>query len=399
MIVRRYREVDKMEPMNRRQFLSRCTKCAVAGAGTAILPALLRPSPAYAISLKKGAIGRKLSPYYTPLDDKAIQCDLCPHECEVDEGERGICEARENIKGKYYSLVYGNPCSLNVDPTEKKPFYHVLPTTKSFSIATAGCNFDCKFCQNWQISQARPEETINYLATPGEIVKLAIKYNCTSIASTYVEPTVFMEYMLEIGRLTRPYPLLKVMHSNGFINPKPLDDLCKYLDAACIDLKAITESFYRDVSEGRLQPVLDTLKQLKANGVHTELVNLVIPGKNDDPDQVRKMVRWIASELGPDVPLHFSRFYPLYKLKSIPPTSIQSLEQIRKIALAEGLNYVYLGNVPEHPGGHTYCPKCKKMLIKRIGYNVKVLSMDSGSCRFCGHPIAGIWEQRQPTQG
>lgn len=317
----------------------------------------------------------------------------------MEEGDRGICEVRENVDGKYYSLVYGNPCSINVDPTEKKPFYHVMPTTNSFSIATAGCNFDCKFCQNWEIAQARPEETYNYRLGPNQIVELALRYNCTSIASTYVEPTVFIEYMLEIGRLTRAHPLLKVMHSNGFINPGPLDDLCAYLDAACIDLKAFQESFYRDVSEGQLQPVLDSLKQLKRRGVHTELVNLVVPGKNDDMGDIRKMCRWIASELGPDVPLHFSRFYPRYKLKSTPPTSITTLEQAWRTARSEGLNYVYLGNVPEHPAGHTYCPKCKKKLIRRIGYNVKVLALTEGHCTYCGEPIAGIWKQRTPNGG
>jgi len=383
--------------MDRRKFIRRCGQCAAACAGSLLLPGILDLSRAYAAGPKRGAIGRKLSPYYTPLDDNAVQCDLCPHECEVDEGERGICEVRENVEGKYYSLVYGNPCSINVDPTEKKPFYHVLPSTKSFSIATAGCNFDCKFCQNWEIAQARPEETLNYMITPSQIVRLALRYRCTSIASTYVEPTIFMEYMLAIGRLTRPHPLLKVMHSNGFINPKPLDDLCACLDAACIDLKAFTESFYRDVSEGRLQPVLDTLKRLKANGVHTELVNLVVPGKNDQPDQVREMSRWIKTELGADVPLHFSRFYPRYKLKSTPPTSLRTLEQVRSIAMGEGLNYVYLGNVPEHRGGHTYCPRCKRMLIKRIGYNVEVLGMNGDHCRHCGQPIAGIWRQREPS--
>ena len=380
--------------LNRRTFLCRC---AIAGAGSLMFSGISLPSPSRAAALKKGAIGRKLSPYYTTLDDHVIQCDLCPHECEVEEGARGICEVRENIGGKYYSLVYGNPCSLNVDPVEKKPFYHVLPTTQSFSIATAGCNFDCNFCQNWEIAQALPEETYNYELTPEQVVRLALRYKCTSIASTYVEPTVFTEYMLEIGRLTRTHPLLKVMHSNGFINPKPLDDLCAYLDAACIDLKAFTESFYRDVSEGRLQPVLDTLKRLKVNGVHTELVNLIVPGKNDDMADIRKMCEWIRTELGPDAPLHFSRFYPRYKLKSTPPTSLQTLEQARKLAMDEGLNYVYLGNVPEHPGGHTYCPKCKKMLIKRIGYNVKVPGMENGHCKYCGKSIAGIWKQREPS--
>lgn len=383
--------------INRREFLTHCGRCAFICSSTILFSGWLNPPPLTAAGLKKGAIGRKLSPYYTPLADMAIQCDLCPHECEVEEGERGICEVRENIGGKYYSLVYGNPCAVNVDPTEKKPFYHVLPATRSFSIATAGCNFDCKFCQNWEIAQARPEETYNYLLSPKEVVRSALHYECTSIASTYVEPTIFIEYMMEIGRLTRPHPLLNVMHSNGFINPGPLDDLCRVLDAACIDLKGFTEDFYRNVSEGRLQPVLDTLKRLKFNGVHTELVNLVVPGKNDQMNQVRAMCQWIKKELGAEIPLHFSRFYPRYKLKSISPTPIPLLEQVREIALEEGLKYVYLGNIPEHPSAHTYCSKCGKMLIKRIGYDTKIVGLINGHCQYCNQPIPGIWKQREPS--
>lgn len=385
-------------PINRRTFLSRCGQCAVVSAGSLMLPRILVSSPAQAAALKKGAIGRKLSPYYTPLDDKVIQCDLCPFECEVDEGERGICEVRENIDGKYYSLVYGNPCAINVDPVEKKPFYHVLPTTKSFSIATAGCNFNCKFCQNWEIAQARPEDTYNYSLTPAQVVQLALRYKCTSIASTYVEPTIFAEYMIDIGRLTRAHPLLKVMHSNGFISQAPLDDLCEVLDAACIDLKGFTEYFYRHMSEGKLQPVLDTLKRLKAKAIHTELVTLLIPGKNDSVKEIRAMSRWIHDTLGPDVPLHFSRFYPKYKLKSLPPTPIPTLERARDVAMKAGLHYVYLGNVAKHPANHTYCPRCKTMLIKRIGYNVKVLALIDGHCTNCKLPIPGIWKQRKPLE-
>lgn len=379
--------------MNRRQFICGAGQCALTLAASTVLPPCLNVVPAYATGrFAKGAIGKKLSPYFTPLGDKAVQCNLCPHQCEVSVGERGICEVRENVDGKYYSLVYGNPCAVHVDPIEKKPFYHVLPTTKAFSIATAGCNFDCKFCQNWEISQARPEETFNYMLPPDEVVASALRYKCQSIASTYVEPTVFMEYVVDIAQKTKSKPLLKIMHSNGFVNKGPLKELCRYLDGACIDLKGFTEDYYQNVTEGRLEPVLETLRYLRSQDIHTELVTLLVPGKNDDTKEIELMCRWIKKELGPDTPLHFSRFYPRYKLKSITPTPISTLERARQTAMDIGLNYVYLGNVPEHPGGNTYCPKCKKMLIKRIGYHVKVLHLKNGLCFHCDHPIHGIWK-------
>lgn len=342
--------------------------------------------------LEKGRIGRKLSPYFTPLGNRIIRCELCPHACEVAPGERGRCNVRENIEGRYYSLVYGNPCAVHVDPIEKKPFFHVLPGTKSFSLATAGCNFDCKFCQNWEISQARPEETHNYELSPEDVVAGATASDCRSIASTYVEPTIFMEYMLDIGRAAKPKPLLKVIHSNGFVNPGPLADFCDVLDAACIDLKGFTEAFYRDMTEGSLQPVLGTLKTLRARKIHTEIVNLMITGKNDGPDQVRGMCDWVVRELGADVPLHFTRFYPRYKLKSLPPTPVSTLEAARETAMAAGLQFVYLGNVHPHPAENTYCPDCKACVIARRGYQVDLTGFEEGKCRACGREIPGIWQ-------
>jgi pyruvate formate lyase activating enzyme len=379
-------------PMTRRHFLSHCSRCAVLCTSAAAAPWAVFTPPARGAELKKGFIKKVLSPYFTTLEDGIIRCDLCPHRCQVEPGERGRCEVRENIGGKYYSLVYANPCAVHVDPIEKKPFFHVLPTTQSFSIATAGCNFSCKFCQNWEISQARPEETFNYELDPDEVVQLARRYGCRSIASTYVEPTIFYEYMLAVARLAKKEPLLKVMHSNGFINAKPLDELCDYLDAACIDLKGFTQEYYRDMAGGSLQPVLDTLKHLKTRAVHTEIVNLVVPGKNDDMAGVQAMCRWIQGELGPDTPLHFSRFYPRYKLKGISPTPVATLEKARQVAMEAGLHYVYIGNVASHPGENTYCPNCRKLLIKRIGYSVGFMGLKDGDCQFCGRPIAGIWK-------
>lgn len=377
--------------ISRRDFLLRCGGCALFCAGIDSFPQV-SASRAQSLNLEKGFIGRKLSPYFTKLDGQRIRCDLCPHQCEADNGERGQCDVRENKDGQYYSLVYGNPCAVHSDPIEKKPFFHVLPKTRSFSIATAGCNFTCKFCQNWEISQTRPDDTYNYKLSPEKVVESALKYGCRSIASTYVEPTIFFEYMLDMGRLARKKGLLKVMHSNGYINPAPLKDLCENLNAACIDLKAFTDDYYRKITGGTLEPVLETLKLLRGSGIHTELVNLMVPTKNDDMKQVRAMCRWIRKELGPGTPLHFSRFYPQYKLKSLPPTSVATLEQARKTALDEGLHFVYIGNVPGHEGEHTYCPKCGKQIINRVGYHVKSLHLKDGKCEYCGEGIPGIWK-------
>jgi pyruvate formate lyase activating enzyme len=380
--------------MTRREFLGNCAKYSLLFSSLASVPSLfgfVKGAGAFNIRREWGLIKTKLSPYYTPLEGKKIRCELCPRECVVSEGKRGYCEVRENRDGKYYSLVYGNPVTWHVDPIEKKPFFHVLPASASFSIATTGCNFDCKFCQNYEISQARPEETANFDMPPELVVAAAKKTGCRSIASTYVEPTVFYEYMYDIGVLAKKEGILNVCHSNGYINQKPLKTLCKVLDGACIDLKGFTEEYYRTLTEGRLQPVLDALKTLKAEGVHVEIVNLVVPTKNDSMEEIRQMCLWIREELGSDTPLHFSRFYPMYKLKNLPPTPVQALEEARKLAISVGLHYVYIGNVPGHEGENTYCPTCKKLLIQRIGYRILQNHLIGRKCPSCGHPQPGIW--------
>jgi pyruvate formate lyase activating enzyme len=339
----------------------------------------------------KGLIRTKLSPHFLPLDNHKIQCQLCPRQCRVADGQRGFCRVRENRQGKYYSLVYGNPCAVHVDPIEKKPFYHLLPASTSFSIATAGCNFRCKFCQNWEISQTTPDETYNLEFPPEKVVASAKRAGSRTIAYTYVEPTIFFEYMVDTARLAKKEGILNVYHSNGFINPGPLKELCQVLDAANIDLKGFTEEYYSGMSEGRLAPVLQTLKTLRNEGVHLEITNLVVPTQNDGADTVRQMCAWIKRELGADTPLHFSRFYPLYKLRNLPPTPVSTLEKDRQIAMEAGLEYVYIGNVPGHEGERTYCPRCKKLLIFRQGYSIGEVNVLKGKCKFCGKPIAGIW--------
>ncbi len=373
------------ENFSRRHFLKGISSCA-------FLFAISRnPALTFAQGEKKGYIQTKLAYHFIAVDKGRIQCQLCPRQCLVPEGRRGFCGVRENRGGKYYSLVYGNPCAVHVDPIEKKPFYHLLPASTSFSIATAGCNLRCKFCQNWEISQARPEDTYNLDVSPEKVVAMAKKVGARSIAYTYVEPTIFFEYMIDTARLAKKEGILNVYHSNGFINPEPLKELAKFLDAANIDLKGYTEEFYSSMSQGRLAPVLQTLKLLRELGVHLEITHLVIPTQNDDAEGVRKMCAWIKGDLGAATPVHFSRFYPLYKLRNLPPTPVSTLEKNRKIAMEAGLEYVYIGNVPGHEGERTYCPKCQKLLIGRQGYTISAVHLNKGKCQFCGKTIPGIW--------
>ena len=382
------------QPISRRDFVSGAGRIALATAGAGLFPCSALLAPASAAGLKQGFVTRRKASYFTRLDRLRVRCDLCPFDCEIDNGERGRCGVRENVDGTLWTVAFGNPCAVQIDPVEKKPFYHVLPGTKTLSLATAGCNLHCKSCLNWEAAQARPEETYNHDLPPAEAVTRAEDYLCQSIASSYVEPVVFLEYMREIATRCQERPLLHLMHSAGYVHPGPLDELCPLLDAACIDLKGFTEELYGDLVEGSQAPVLATLERLKANRVHTEIVNLVIPERNDDPETVRAMCRWIVDRLGPEVPLHFFRFYPRYLLKSLPPTPVSTLERARAIAMEEGLHYAYIANVPEHPGKHTYCPRCQELLVERIGYITTVLALADGQCTKCGHAIPGVWRPR-----
>jgi pyruvate formate lyase activating enzyme len=330
--------------------------------------------------------------FYEKLDEKTIKCVLCPRYCRLSNGMMGFCRARKSIKGKHYSLVYGNPTVVNIDPIEKKPLFHFLPSTTAFSIATSGCNFRCKYCQNWQISQSSPEETVNQYLLPQEVVNKSIEYKCPTIAYTYTEPSIFYEYMLDTAKIARIYGRKNIYHSNGSLNPAPAEELSLYLDAANIDLKGFTQEFYSQVTEGYLETVLNTLKILKKNKVWIEITNLVVPALNDDLNSIREMATWIRDNLGRDTPVHFSRFQPQYKLVNLSSTPISTLERARDIAMEIGLNFVYIGNVPGHIAESTYCPKCKKSVILRRGYSVLDINLDNqGKSKCCGYPIAGVW--------
>ena len=329
--------------------------------------------------------------YYEKLANRKIKCVLCPRACVIDDLERGYCGVRENRGGTYYSLVYGKPCSLHVDPIEKKPLFHFLPSSQALSLATAGCNVFCKFCQNWEISQSRPEQVDAMDIPPDRMAVLAQKQNCPVIAFTYNEPVVFAEYMHDIAIRARALGVRSVMISNGYIQKQPMLDLCKVLDAVKIDLKAFSDRFYRDLVSGELRPVLDTLALLRMQKIWFEIVYLVIPGENDARKELTDLCRWIAAELGPDVPVHFTRFYPQYRMTDLPPTPIAILQEARQIGRDAGIHYVYTGNVPGDAGENTWCPVCDKLLIRRIGYAIIENNLIKGLCPACKQRIPGVW--------
>jgi pyruvate formate lyase activating enzyme len=339
----------------------------------------------------RGFVSPHAALYWERLANDRVRCLLCPRRCTVSPGGRGHCGVRENRGGAYFTLAYGNPCAVHVDPIEKKPLFHYLPGSTAFSVATAGCNLDCGFCQNWEISQSRPEDLVNEEMTPEQFVDAALASGSRVVAYTYSEPTVFYEYMLDCAKLAHERGLRNVYHSNGYINEAPLRELCRYLDAANVDLKGFTDDYYRDMCGASLAPVLRSLKVLRDEGVHLEITTLLIPGRNDDPQTLRLMCRWIRRNLGPDVPLHFSRFHPQYRLTDVPPTPVERLELAREIAMEEGLEYVYIGNVPGHEANSTYCPVCGAAVIRRIGYEVDASGLRWGVCRTCGTALPGLW--------
>lgn len=320
-----------------------------------------------------------------------VQCLLCAQNCVIRPGERGRCRARMNVGGELRSLVYGRPMTIHVDPIEKKPFYHFLPGVAAYSLATSGCPLRCKFCQNWQISQASPEDYRVSAQKPATIVHSARDRQVPVIAFTYNEPTVFAEYLIDIAGEARKRNLRSVLISCGFMNKAPLADMCSVLDAVKIDLKGFSETFYRSVCSAELRPVLRSIAQIARSRVHLELVNLVVPTLNDSGAMIAGLVDWIASELGPDVPVHFTRFHPDYQLLNLPPTPVATLVRAREAALRRGIRYAYVGNVPNHEGNHTYCPSCGRIVIKRSGFFLDQMHVEKGRCAFCKRRIAGVW--------
>ena len=350
---------------------------------------ILAPSPSISYPNEETLVEAR---YYTKLDGKRAQCQLCFRKCTIAQGKRGECGVRENREGTLYTLVYGIPCAIHIDPVEKEPFYHVLPGTNMLCLGTAGCNLKCIFCQNWQMAVRTPEETKNVPLSPKEAVNEAIKQGCLSMSFTYNEPTIFYEYMYDIAKLAQEKGLRTYFHTNGTMNPEPLREILKHMDAVCVDLKGFTDEFYEATSNSKLEPVLNTLKIIKEEGVHLEVVNLLIPSLNDNPKDIKNMCTWIKDNLGKDTPLHFLRFFPTYKLLRLPPTPIETLETARQIAIDAELNYVSIGNVPGHKANSTFCPQCGETIINRIHFNVMAKYIYEGKCAFCGYEIPGIWQ-------
>jgi len=344
-----------------------------------------------------------------------VQCKICPNNCILAPGDRSHCRNRVNHEGTLYTMVYGNPCTFHVDPVEKKPLYHFMPGSRAFSLATSGCVFRCLNCQNWEISQKKPEETKDPAGEelrlrpplprgltqeqmarlslfPEDVAAVAEALGCPSIAYTYSEPTAFYEYTQDTCIVARERKLKNIVVSCGSIEERPGRELYQYADAAHVDLKGFDDETYQKLNAGRLQPILQTMRTLKDLGVWFEIINLIVPTYTDNLDCIRRMCGWILKELGPDRPLHFSRFHPEHKLAHLAPTPVETLVQARDTARAEGLRYVYIGNVPGLEGaGTTWCPHCGKAVVERDIFAVTQLDIVEGKCRYCGTKIAGVW--------
>ncbi len=320
-----------------------------------------------------------------------VQCELCPKQCLIEPGQSGECRIRVNRNGCLTAVTYGHPCSANVDPVEKKPLFHFLPSTPILSIATVGCNLHCKNCQNWEISQANPEETEAYALSPAEVVEVAREHSCPSIAYTYSEPVVYYEYTYDCSVKAREAGLKNVLVTAAYLNRDPWRELCLQTDGANINLKALSDTFYRDICGGTLQPVLDAIVLAKSLGVWVEVTNLVIPTLNDGDEEFRKVARWVRENTGSETPLHFTRFFPQYRMKNLPSTPSSTLERARQLALSEGLKHVYVGNVASHEGENTYCSSCGQLLIERRGFTVLSNKLKGKCCPKCGKELAGVW--------
>ena len=317
-------------------------------------------------------------------------CRLCPHQCVLADGDRGFCRARAVVDGTLYTLVYGRPCSVHVDPVEKKPLYHFLPGQSILSLATAGCNLRCLNCQNWEISQARPAEVDSTDLPPEAVAEYAARNRIPALAYTYSEPIVFYEYTRATAAAARQRDLRNVLVTAGYIEEAPLRLLCADVDAANVDLKSFDENVYRELVGGTLKPVLRALEVMREEGVWVEVTRLIVPGLSDDIGDLRRQFDWMARRLGPDTPLHLSRFHPAYRLQSLPPTPVEVLDRAWELAQDAGLHHVYVGNVPGHPAQDTLCPHCGRAVIQRRGYHIVGNDIDDGRCP-CGARIAGVW--------
>ena len=329
--------------------------------------------------------------FWHAMKQNAIQCELCPHGCTIEPKSTGFCRVRYNKSGKLVSLAYGAPVTYHNDPIEKKPLNHVLPGTTAFSLATLGCNLTCQHCQNWELSQAKPGDLPSYGWSPGEVARRAKEAGSSSVAFTYNEPTIWTEYVSDTIDQAQALKIPTVMISNGFIQQTPQRELARKLFAYKVDLKGFTEKFYSDICGAHLKPVLDGMVRIKEEGCWLEIVTLLIPTLNDSPQELKALVDWVNANLGPDVPIHFTRFMPMYRLRNLPRTPVETLETAHKIAKDKGLHFPYIGNVPGHPAGDTYCPHCGEKLIARYGFSPNILALKNGKCIKCQTAIPGRW--------
>jgi len=333
----------------------------------------------------------KPAKYWHRLKGGTVQCDLCPNQCQIDRGNRGFCRTRENIDGRLYTIIYSRIAASHLDPIEKKPLFHFLPGSMTYSVATAGCNFTCKFCQNWQLSQASPEDLDAVELSPSSIIKKTTSLGSKIIAYTYNEPIMQYEYIIDSSSIARKKGIKSVIISNGYIRSNPSRELASMLDAIKVDLKAFTNKFYSSICGGDLNSVLKNLETVHSTGTWLELVVLVIPTLNDSPGEIKKMASWVQKNLSRDIPMHFTRFHSMYKIRNLPPTPVNTLERCRTIAMDQGIRYAYVGNVPGHRWENTYCHKCKRKIINRSGYFHVVNKIKNSRCPYCGSTIPGIW--------
>jgi len=375
--------------LDRRQLARLAAGGTLAAAAPTWLGAGGTPRPGEVVDREE--LPAREASWYKKLDRLRVECQLCPQACVVADMERGTCGVRENRGGTYYTLVHSLVCSLHADPIEKKPFFHVLPGETALSFATAGCNVECKFCQNWEISQFRPEQVESYWLPPETLVETAKRLGARLTAATYSEPVVFWEYVRDVAKAAKAAGLRPTIVSNGFIQEQPLRDVLPLLDAVKVDLKAFTETFYQEQVRGKLEPVLKALEIVHAAGVWLEIVVLLVPTLNDSENEVRRLAAWVKEHLGPDVPLHFTRFHPTYRLTNLPPTPVENLERAWRAATAEGLRFVYLGNVPGHAAESTHCPGCGEVVIERMGFRILRNALEDGHCPKCQRAIPGVW--------
>lgn len=365
----------------------------VSAAGLALCKYGFYSSPVYASNTKSDNLWKwSKEGYFYTQTPKGVKCLICPNECTIKEGEEGDCRNRTNHNGKLYSIAYGNPCAIHIDPIEKKPLYHFYPGSKAYSIATAGCNLACLNCQNYTISQVNPRETRNYDLMPDRLVEEAQTNQCKSIAYTYSEPISFYEYTFDSAKIAREAGIKNVLVTAGYINEEPLRNFCKYIDAANVDLKSFSNEIYLKLNGGKLEPVLNTLKVLAEEGVWLEITNLIVPSWTDDFNMIKEMCDWLVDNGLREYPLHFSRFHPMYKLTQLPSTPVNVLNKAYEIAKKAGIKYVYIGNVPGSKAQNTHCPRCDNILIERKGYFILQNNIENGMCKLCNEKISGVWE-------